>query len=222
MVTKVISLLKRRLETPLEAFQAAVRDCAQRQPPPQGCSRYVQSHTLAKGYRKGELLVDAVEECWFDDPADARLLLLARARAREGIAAMIDAQQSTDLLVRPHVVKSGKVTAGAVKNIEFVTRRPGMGSEPFFRYWKEVHGPLGSTIPSILRYEQNHAVEGDPVAGRQRYDGLAITWFESTAAMRAGAETEAYRLTRADEANFLPDGHLPIIITTEVIDTGPM
>lgn len=222
MATKVIALLKRRLETPLESFQAAACEGARRQPPPQGCSRYVQSHTLARGYRKGELLADVVEEYWFEDPADARLYLLARGRAHEAIAGLVDPQQSTVLLVQPHVVKNELVPAGAVKNIEFVTRRPGMASEPFFRYWRDVHGPLGATIPSILRYEQNHAVEGDSVAGRQRYDGLAITWFESTAAMRSGAETEAYRVTRADEANFLPDGHLPIIITTEVLDTGPI
>jgi hypothetical protein len=48
-----------------------------------------------------------------------------------------------------------------------------------------------------------------------RYDGLAITWFASTADMKRGTTTPEYAATRADEPNFLPDGHLPIIITRE-------
>jgi hypothetical protein len=44
---------------------------------------------------------------------------------------------------------------------------------------------------------------------------LAVTWFASTAEMRSGAATAEYAATRADEAHFLPEGHLPIIITRE-------
>ena len=47
------------------------------------------------------------------------------------------------------------------------------------------------------------------------YDGLAITWFDSTADMKAGTTSAVYPQTREDEPNFLPDGHLPIIITRE-------
>ena len=47
------------------------------------------------------------------------------------------------------------------------------------------------------------------------YDGLAITWFASTADMKRGTTTPEYAATRADEPHFLPDGHLPIIITRE-------
>jgi hypothetical protein len=52
------------------------------------------------------------------------------------------------------------------------------------------------------------------LTGTAPYDGLAITWFDNVAAMRAGAATEAYARTRADEANFLA-GELPFVITTE-------
>ena len=45
-------------------------------------------------------------------------------------------------------------------------------------------------------------------------DGLAITWFDDVAAMRAGTRTEAYAKTRADERNFLA-GELPFVVTTE-------
>jgi hypothetical protein len=31
--------------------------------------RYVQSHALLQGYRKGELLFDGISELWFDSAA---------------------------------------------------------------------------------------------------------------------------------------------------------
>ena len=90
----------------------------------------------------------------------------------------------------------------------------GMGRAEFDRYWAQVHGPLAATIPTIRRYVQAHLSPGTREAGAAPYDGLAITWFDDVAAMRAGAATEAYAQTRADEANFLA-GELPFVITTE-------
>jgi hypothetical protein len=55
---------------------------------------------------------------------------------------------------------------------------------------------------------------GTRATGTAPLDGLAITWFEDVAAMRAAAGTEAYARTRADERNFLA-GELPFVITTE-------
>ena len=104
----------------------------------------------------------------------------------------------------------------AVKNIEFVNRRPGMALEPFRSYWRNVHGPLAAKITVIRRYEQNHlALSEYQNSPAPPYDGLAITWFASTEDMRRGTTTPEYIATRADESHFLPDGHLPIIITRE-------
>jgi len=44
---------------------------------------------------------------------------------------------------------------------------------------------------------------------------VAITWFDDTQAMRASAATAQYARVRADEANFIAPGEIPIIITTE-------
>jgi uncharacterized protein (TIGR02118 family) len=219
---KVIMLNKRAPGLALGDFHAGLREVAQRAVPPQGCTRYVQSHTLPQGYRKGELLYDALEEAWFDDLEDARAYRHILLLGRPAFSGLVDAHASLPMIVDPHRVKQEPIPAGAVKNIEFVNRRPGMALKPFRDYWKRVHGPLGATIPTILGYEQNHCHDDEYVQGEPRFDGLAITWFESTRHMREGAQTEPYRLTREDEKNFLPDGHLPIIITTEVVDTGSM
>src|SRR3546814_48896 len=94
--------------------------------------------------------------------------------------------------------------------------RPGMDLDDFRTYWKNVHGPLASGITAIRRYEQDHLARTENADGSQPVlDGLAVTWFDSTESMKQGAKTPVYAETRADEANFLPDGHLPFVITTE-------
>ena len=112
------------------------------------------------------------------------------------------------------MAKPGPVPASFVKNYELVTKRADMDRAEFDRYWSQVHGPLAAAIPTIRRYVQAHLSPATREAGTAPYDGLAITWFDDVAAMRAGAATEAYARTRADEANFLA-GELPFVITTE-------
>ena len=102
-----------------------------------------------------------------------------------------------------------------VKSIEFVRRKAGMPIPEFQRYWREVHGPLGASIGPVRRYVQNHTranayERSQPPA----LDGLAITWFDDTNAMRASALTDEYASTRADEPNFLTEP-LDFIITDE-------
>ena len=102
-----------------------------------------------------------------------------------------------------------------VKNVEFVTRKPGMAVDVFQQYWSQVHGPLAALIPLVRRYVQSHTRRAAYEAGRApRYDGVAITWFDDTQAMRVSAATPEYARVRADEANFItPDP--PFIITKE-------
>ena len=103
------------------------------------------------------------------------------------------------------MAKPGLVSAAFVKNYELVTKRPDLARADFDEYWARVHGPLAATIPTIRRYVQAHLSPGTRRPGTAPLDGLAITWFDYVAAMRAGARTEAYAKTRADggERNFL-------------------
>jgi len=183
-----------------------------------GLKRCVQSHALVQGYGKGDLLFDGIDERWFWSPQ----VLQAVCKSPEGEAVVrdeatfLDCSRTVLMRVDVFVIKDGPIPENAIKNIEFVNRRPGMAVPAFQRYWREIHGPIASRIPVIRRYEQNHlastAYAKDPTP---LYDGLAITWFDSTADMRRGAATPEYAATRVDEANFLSSGHLPIIITRE-------
>lgn len=221
---KIIALVKRKRGLAVEAFQTYWRDVhGPLVAAGPGLRRYVQSHALIQGYAKGELLFDGISELWFDSAAafsDFRGSAQF-AKAIEDEPAFAEAARTVVFPVDVHVIKDGPVPAGAVKNVEFVNRRPGMALEPFFAYWRNVHGPLASHIALMRRYEQNHtamaAYEGGAAPA---YDGLAITWFDSTADMKRGTVTAEYAATRADEPNFLPDGHLPIIISREHVLLG--
>lgn len=221
---KIITLFKRRAGMAVEDFQHRwLHEHGPLAAGMPGMRRYVQSHTLPQGYRKGELPYDGISEMWFDSIETwhaSRETPGAQAIAADQ-ADFTDAGRTVVMPVDVLVMKDGAIPDNAVKNIEFVNQRAGMDRDAFRAHWRDIHGPIASRIEVIRRYEQNPLQLSEYAAGAMpRYDGLAITWFDSTAAMKQGATTEAYAVTRADEPNFLPDGHLPIIVTREFVLAG--
>jgi uncharacterized protein (TIGR02118 family) len=181
---------------------------------PYGLRSATQALTLPGAYRRGEPVCDVIDELTFDDEAGAVACLADPAFRAAWASPLLDPAEAACLVVEEHVAKPGPVHAPFVKNYELVTKRPDLDRDEFDRYWAQVHGPLAATIPTIRRYVQAHLSPSTREKGTAPFDGLAITWFDDVAAMRAGAATEAYAQTRADEANFLA-GELPFVITTE-------
>lgn len=211
-MTTLVRLAKRRPDLDVTTFQrAADRSCDWSSAVRHGLRAATQALTLPGGYRKEEPVYDVVDELVFDDEGSAGRCLEDPLVRPYWQSDLLDPASITTLIVEEHVAKPGAVTPTCVKNYELVTKRPGLDREEFDRYWTEVHGPLASRIPTIRRYVQAHLAPGFRDAGGARYDGLAITWFDDVQAMREGARSEAYRLTREDEHNFL-DGELPFII----------
>ena len=83
-----------------------------------------------------------------------------RVRAQEDAAKFTDRSTMKTLVTDEHLTKDGELPGERVKNIEFVHRRPGLAVEEFQRYWREVHGPLASEIPMVVRYVQSHCRRG--------------------------------------------------------------
>jgi uncharacterized protein (TIGR02118 family) len=222
-MVKALSFFKRTPGLSVDAFQAhwrTVHAAVVTQLP--GLRRYVQSPTIASGYRKGEPIYDGVAELWFDDTRMMHALAgtpeYAAVRADE--AKFIDGATMGLIISDEHVIKDDGVPADAVKSVEFVTRRPQMEIDAFQRYWREVHGPLGAALSMVRRYVQSHTRRSIYGSGRTPpYDGAAITWFADTDAMRDSAKTPEYARVRADEPNFIV-APAPFIITRERVIVG--
>ncbi len=222
-MVKAVSFFKRRTGMAVEAFQAYWRErhpeVVVRLP---GVRRYVQSHTLLGGYRRGEPTYDGIAEVWFDDTSAMRALAgtPAYASVQADEARFIERATMGLIVTEDRVVKDGPPPPRGVKSVEFVTRRPGMEVDAFQRYWWEVHGPLAARIPVIRRYVQSPTRRSAYASGRTPlYDGVAITWFDDTDAMRRSAASPEYAAVRADEPNFIT-GDPPFIITREHVIVG--
>ena len=218
-MVKLVVVVKRKPGMQVEAFQDYWRvrhpDVVTKLA---GLRRYVQSHTLLSGYRKGAPACDGIAELWFESGDALRALrgTPEQAAVDADEERFLDRSATRVLVVEDHVLKDGAAPVNGVKNVELVRHRPDLSIEAFQRYWRETHGPIAATIPQIRRYVQSHVGPSAYAKGRTpAYDGFAITWFDDTAAMRAAATTDEYRRTRADEQNFLA-GELPFIITREI------
>lgn len=182
-----------------------------------GLRAYVQNRCLPGGYRKGEPVYDAAEEWSFDSFTALReALQSAQHSALVSDRALLgDTWTHGAIVTEDVVIKDGPRTDTGVKSIEFVVRKPDMLLQDFHKHWIGVHGPLGAAIPTLDRYVQSHTLHAHYHARHApAYDGLALTWWADTAAMRASASSSEYAKTRADEGNFL-SGKLPVMLGTE-------
>lgn len=231
---KVCELVRRRPGLSVEAFQQHWRDVhgpiVAALP---GLRRYVQSHPLPGGYRKGDLPYDGLAELWFDDKDGLRAIAatpeFAAAKADE--PNFIDTTALIELVMDEVEIKplgSGAGPAGAladdaVKSIGLVRLRRDLDPADAHRYWTEVHGPLAVPIPQLRRYVQSHVRPGAYRDGRRpEWDGLALTWFDSVDDMRASATTDAYAAVVADgPAMTDPTGlPTPTLLTRELVVVG--
>jgi uncharacterized protein (TIGR02118 family) len=116
-----------------------------------------------------------------------------------------------------------------VKLIFCVRRRPDISEPEFHRYWREVHGPLVTTVAAVLgirKYVQVHTLPG-PVSqalaasrgAPEPYDGVAELWFDSAEALMASTASPegaaAGRELLADEKRFIDHARSPIFPAEE-------
>lgn len=101
-----------------------------------------------------------------------------------------------------------------IKAIYLIRRKPGLSSEDFHRYWREVHGAIAARIPGLRRYVQCHGVSVGE--GESPYDGAAEAWFDDLEAVRRAVASPEYAAARADEARFIDLQRTALIFTEEV------
>ena len=221
---KAVTYLKRRPGMAVDKFQTYWReqhpDVVKKLP---GLRRYIQSHTRLGAYAKGEPVYDGIAEVWFDDSKALRAIqgTPEMKAVQDDEANFIDRATMGLIITDDYVIKDGPVKPGMAKGIGFVKRKPGMPVEAFQRHWREVHGPLGLTVPNLRRYEQSHTRLAAYKDGREpKWDGVSITWFDDSKALRAAMQSLEFRKVQTDDPNFITPGPVPFIITTEHLIVG--
>jgi uncharacterized protein (TIGR02118 family) len=216
-MVKAIDFIKRKPGMDLEAFRAywlgRHAELVSKVP---GLRGYVQCHTVLSGYKKGEPIWDGIAELGFDDTdAMRRLATSPESRAAtEDTPNFADPNRGGTVITVEVIQKDRPTNPSMVKLVGFATRKAGMEPDAFQKYWKEVHGPLATKIPQVRRYVQCHPLLSAYRAGiKPIYDGVALTWFDSTNDMRE--KPPEYRAIRRDEPNFLELHPENIIITRE-------
>jgi len=218
-MVKVITFLKRKASMGVAEFQSYWRtrhpEVVTRLP---GVRRYVQSHALPSVYRHEEPIYDGIAEVWADDTGALRAMTRSpeHADVQADEARFIDRATIGVIITEDHVLKDGPVPPDAVKSVAFLTRKPGLSVENFQRHWIQVHGPLAAALPGLRRYVQSHTRRSAYDAGRvPAYDGVVLTWFDSTEAVRGAAATPEYARVLADGDSFLSPGPIRSILTRE-------
>lgn len=216
---KIVIFFKRIPGMSVEAFQQHWRtthaDIIVKLP---GIRRYIQNHVLPSGYRKGEPAFDAVAESFFD--STEAMKALAKTPEYQKVLGdepnFIDRATMGSIITDEYVVKDGPRPENGVKSIDFVTHKAGMSIDEFFKYWRDVHGKLCAPISVMRRYVQNHTRRSIYDSGRTPpYDGAAMTWYDSTQALREAAATPEFERLRADVANFIDRDKSPFVLTQE-------
>jgi uncharacterized protein (TIGR02118 family) len=98
-----------------------------------------------------------------------------------------------------------------IKLVYCITRRPDLSVAEFSRYWHDVHGPLGRQIPGLRRLVQSHPLAFE----RSDFDGMAELWFDDLAALDAARQSDQWRASSADEANFIDATRTALFLTQE-------
>lgn len=102
-----------------------------------------------------------------------------------------------------------------IKVVYCIRKKAAMTDEEFFRYWKDVHGPIGARIPGLRKLVQSHRlmVRGDK--HQPAYDGAAELWFDDVQSLLAARQSPQWKAATEDEANFVDHGKSAYFVSEE-------
>lgn len=102
-----------------------------------------------------------------------------------------------------------------VKLVYCITKKPGLADEEFFRYWKNVHGPLGARIPGLRKLVQSHRLNVPGDKHRPSYDGMAELWFDDVESLLAARQSPQWKASTDDELNFINQARTAYFLSEE-------
>ena len=102
-----------------------------------------------------------------------------------------------------------------IKLVYCVTKKPGLSDEQFFRYWRDIHGPIGARIPGLRKLVQSHCVKALGDKHRPDYDGMAELWFDSVEALLEARQSFEWKASTEDETNFVDHSKVAYFVSEE-------
>jgi len=102
-----------------------------------------------------------------------------------------------------------------VKIVYCITKRPDLSDEEFFRYWKNIHAPIGAKIPHLCKLVQSHRISIPGDKHPPAYDGIAELWFDNIEDLLAARQSPEWQASTKDEANFIDHTKVAYLVTEE-------
>src|SRR6185436_19759891 len=102
-----------------------------------------------------------------------------------------------------------------IKLIYCFRKRADLSDEQFATYWRDVHGPIGASIPGLRRFVQSRAIRLPGDARPPDYDGVVELWFDDAEALQRARASDAWRRASADEPNFLDSSSTAYLVSEE-------
>ena len=102
-----------------------------------------------------------------------------------------------------------------IKLVYCITKKPGLTDEEFFRYWKNVHGPLGARIPGLRKLVQSRRMTVPADKYASDYDGMAELWFDNVEALLAARTSPEWKASSEDEGNFIDHNKVAYFVSEE-------
>ena len=102
-----------------------------------------------------------------------------------------------------------------VKLVYCITKKAGMTDDEFFRYWKDVHGPVGARIPGLRKLVQSHRLNFLGDKHEADYDGMAELWFDDADALLKARQSPEWKASSEDEEKFIDRSKVAYFVSQE-------
>jgi uncharacterized protein (TIGR02118 family) len=102
-----------------------------------------------------------------------------------------------------------------IKLVYCITKKQGLTDEEFYRYWQNVHGPIGARIPGLRKLVQSHRFSVPEDSCKHDYDGMAELWFDDLKDLLAARQSSEWRAATEDEVNFIEHNKVAYFVSEE-------
>lgn len=103
-------------------------------------------------------------------------------------------------LTTEHVLRTPAIGSGAIKLVGTAYRRPDFTTEAFFRYWREVHGPISGIAPGLGGYVVTEVIRR--LVGDLEADGFVEQWWPDAPTLAAANASREVAVAWADVENY--------------------